>query len=88
MQEETAALRNFDWTYVRSGVIHVIPTIPACPVRPKSGHSTNARVYEYALYGAAENKSLETKPESVDRAALRCSLCPACAWPAPRVPRC
>src|SRR6516165_4005678 len=28
-------------------VIHVIPAIPACPVRPKSGHSPNARVYEY-----------------------------------------
>ena len=28
-------------------VIHVIPAIPACPVRPKSGHSANARVYEY-----------------------------------------
>jgi hypothetical protein len=26
-------------------VIHVIPAIPACPVRPKSGHSANARVY-------------------------------------------
>src|SRR5262249_10465439 len=24
------------------GVIHVIPAIPACPVRPKSGHSSNA----------------------------------------------
>src|SRR5262249_57035145 len=28
------------------GVIHVIPAIPACPVRPKSGHSANACVYE------------------------------------------
>src|SRR5262249_55589078 len=28
-------------------VIHVIPTIPTCPVRSKSRHSTNARVYEY-----------------------------------------
>ena len=28
-------------------VIHVIPAIPACPVRPKSGRSANARVYEY-----------------------------------------
>ena len=28
-------------------VIHVIPAIPTCPVRSKSGHSTNARVYEY-----------------------------------------
>src|SRR6516165_3093739 len=24
-----------------------IPDIPACPVRPKSGHSPNARVYEF-----------------------------------------
>src|SRR5262249_2792904 len=42
----------------------VIPAIPACPVRPKSGHSANARVYEYAPYGAAEIKSLEIKPDS------------------------
>jgi hypothetical protein len=42
-------------------VIHVIPAIPACPVRPKSGHSAIARVYEYSPYGAAENKSLEIK---------------------------
>src|SRR5262249_25571285 len=28
-------------------VIHVIPAIAACPVRPKSGHSAKARVYEY-----------------------------------------
>src|SRR5262249_54818169 len=26
--------------------IHVIPAISACPVRRKSGHSANARVYE------------------------------------------
>src|SRR5262249_41222065 len=26
-------------------VIHVIPAIPVCPVRPKSGHSANARVF-------------------------------------------
>jgi hypothetical protein len=31
----------------RLRVIHVIPAIPACPVRPKSRHSANARVYEY-----------------------------------------
>jgi len=30
-----------------SWVIHVIPAIAACPVRPKSGHSADARVYEY-----------------------------------------
>src|SRR5262245_40031786 len=42
-------------------VTHVIPAIPACPVRPKSGHSAKARVYEYVPYGAAENKSLEIK---------------------------
>jgi|AmaraimetFIIA100_FD_contig_121_84425_length_1033_multi_6_in_0_out_0_2 lysophospholipid acyltransferase (LPLAT)-like uncharacterized protein len=29
-------------------VIHVIPAIPACPVRTKSGHSADARAYEYA----------------------------------------
>ena len=34
----------------RLGVIHVIPAIPACPVRPKSGHSANARVYKYTPY--------------------------------------
>jgi hypothetical protein len=28
-------------------VIHVIPAIPACPV--KSGHTANARAYEYTL---------------------------------------
>jgi len=28
------------------GVIYVIPAIAACPVRRKSGHSANARVYE------------------------------------------
>src|SRR6516225_6915965 len=28
---------------------HAIPAISACPVRPKSGHSANARVYEYTL---------------------------------------
>src|SRR5262245_2373620 len=38
------------------GVIHVIPAIPACPVRPKSGHSANARVYECTPYGAAVNQ--------------------------------
>src|SRR5262249_11446159 len=32
----------------RVWVIHVIPAIAACPVRPKSGHSANARVYEHA----------------------------------------
>src|SRR5262245_34082022 len=42
-------------------VIHVIRAIPACPVCPKSGHSANARVYEYTAYDAAENKSLEIK---------------------------
>jgi len=35
-------------------VIHLIPAIPAYPVRPKSGHSANARVYECTAYGAAE----------------------------------
>src|SRR5262245_17499113 len=42
-------------------VIHVIPAIAACPVHAKSGHSANARVYECTAYGAAENKSLESK---------------------------
>jgi len=42
-------------------VIHVIPAIPAFPVRPETGHSANARVYEYTAYGAAENRSLEIK---------------------------
>ena len=30
-------------------VIHVIPAIPACPVRPKSGHSANARVHHFLI---------------------------------------
>jgi len=30
-------------TNVPLWVIRVIPAIPACPVRPKSGHSANAR---------------------------------------------
>ena len=34
-------------SFYTARVIHVIPAIPACPVRPKSGHSVNARVYEY-----------------------------------------
>jgi len=29
-------------------VIHDIPAIAACPVRPKSGHSADARFYKYA----------------------------------------
>jgi hypothetical protein len=33
----------------RLGVIHVIAAIPACPVRAKSGHWANARVYECTL---------------------------------------
>ena len=48
-------------SFYTARVIHVIPAIPACPVHPKSGHSAKARVYEYAPYGAAENKSLEIK---------------------------
>jgi len=53
-----------------SWVIHVIPAMPACPVRPKSGHSADARVYEGTAYGAAEIKSLEIKtlrPRGVPR---------------------
>jgi hypothetical protein len=38
-----------------------IPAIPARPVRPKSGHPADARVYEGTAYGAAEIKSLEIK---------------------------
>jgi hypothetical protein len=41
------------------GIIHVIPAIAACLVRPKSGRSANVRVYAYTAYGASENKSLE-----------------------------
>jgi len=41
------ALTNYCGAHVRNGVIRVIPAIPACPVRSKSGHSANARVYEY-----------------------------------------
>jgi hypothetical protein len=40
-------------------IIRVIPAIPACPVRPKSGHSANARLYEY------------TQRSSVTRAEIR-----------------
>ena len=42
-------------------VIHVIPAISACPVRLKSGHFGQCRVYEYTAHGVAENKSLEIK---------------------------
>src|SRR5262245_12908148 len=31
-------------SFYTARVIHVIPAIPPCPVRPKSGHSANARV--------------------------------------------
>ena len=37
-----------EWWSMTAWVIHIIPVIPACPVRPKSGHSANVRVYEYA----------------------------------------
>jgi len=57
---DTARSRNSHNTGLLR-VIHVIPATPACPVRPKSGHSANARVYEYTANGAAENKSLEIK---------------------------
>ena len=30
-------------------VIHVIPAIPACPVRPKSGHLAYARVHHFLI---------------------------------------
>src|SRR5215475_10544903 len=39
---------------------HVIPAIPACPIRSKSGHSANAHVYEYAPYGAAKLNLLKS----------------------------
>jgi len=48
VQEETAALRNFDWTYVRSGVIHEFPPSQRVRFAPRADHSDNARVYEYA----------------------------------------
>src|SRR5215471_14063215 len=57
--EALAELRDFNSRYV--GLGHVIPAIAECPVRPKSGHSANARVCEYAACGAVENKSLEIK---------------------------
>jgi hypothetical protein len=50
------------------GLNRVIPAIPACPVRPKSGHSANARVCEWTAYGAVENRSL-LESKSVGRAA-------------------
>src|SRR5258708_18065169 len=35
-------------SFYTGSVIHLIPAIPACPVRPKSEHSANARPpYEY-----------------------------------------
>ncbi|HEY3029923.1 MAG TPA: hypothetical protein VGJ68_07055, partial [Bradyrhizobium sp.] len=37
--------------------IHVIHAIPPCPVRPKSGHSANVRVYEYVPYCNGENSA-------------------------------
>jgi len=50
MSEPIAVERCRPW------VIHVIPAIAAYPVRPESGHSANARVYEYTAYGTAENR--------------------------------
>jgi len=64
-------------------VVHVIPATPVSPVCTKSGHSANARVCQYAPCGAAEDKSLEIKPESWAGGRFRCSLCPACAPSAP-----
>src|SRR6516165_7095578 len=46
----------------RLGVIHIIPPIRACPVRPKRGYSANARVYEYTAYGAAVNQDAPPTP--------------------------
>src|SRR5215467_8487614 len=40
---------------------HVIPAILACPVGPKERTFGQCCVYEYTAYGAAENKSLESK---------------------------
>src|SRR5262249_32460236 len=61
-------------------VIHVIPAIPACPVRPKTGHSANVLVYEYTPFcnGPGDVKSprvIVTPPSS--------RFCP---WAAPRPP--
>src|SRR5262245_30406102 len=66
----------------RLGSIHVIPAIPARPVRPDSGHSANARVYEYTAYGAAVNQDAPPAPG----AALRDST-PVAWYPPLYAPR-
>src|SRR5262249_62223173 len=43
------------------GVIHVIPAIPACPVRPESGYLANARFHKRALIGLGHG----TRPRQV-----------------------
>jgi hypothetical protein len=43
---ETYRTAGFRRSFCTLWVIHVIPAIPACSVRPKSGHSANARAYE------------------------------------------
>jgi hypothetical protein len=45
-------------SFYTARVIHVIPAIPACPVRPKNGHSANARVYEYTPPSVVDLKFL------------------------------
>src|SRR5262245_13277255 len=43
-------------------VNRVVPAITACPVRSKSGHSANGRVYECTAYGAAVNQDAPPAP--------------------------
>src|SRR5262245_61677548 len=71
---------GFQFGLCRLRVIHVIPAIPTSPVRPKSGHPADARVYEGTAYGAAEIKSLEieTSPPAPGAALFRDSTLAAC----------
>jgi hypothetical protein len=46
-----------------SRVIHDIPAIPACPVRPKSGHSANDRVARHQRCNENDESSKKLIPE-------------------------
>jgi hypothetical protein len=46
-EDSTAGVRDFEGAFVGYGSFASFPPSPVCPVRPKSGHSANARVYEY-----------------------------------------
>jgi len=51
VQEETVCTAEFRLDLCQIGVIHVIPAIPAGPVRPESGRSAKDRAYEATRLG-------------------------------------